>query len=177
MPLQLIAGEAQLTWTHPTQYEDGTAVPAGTLVRTSLIYGICNATSNGLLATPAPVTVTVPYPATTHTITGLGNGKWCFAARSETATEQSVWTGYVWKDVILKPKPPSGLTVVATTGFMAIRRENSYVMLPIGQVPAGTPCDSNNGVIANGVSYFAVPASSVQWYGATESTVVLASCS
>jgi hypothetical protein len=168
---------ADLSWTPPTQYTDGTAIPAGTLTQTAILYGICNATNDGLLTTPAPVTIAVPQPANTKTITGLGNGRWCFAARADTATAQSAFTSYVNKTIILTPNPPTGLTVSVQTAFMAVRQNDAYVMLPVGTIPGGTPCDSNNGVISAGKAYFAVPSKSVSWYGSTRPTVALATCS
>lgn len=177
VPALTLAASADISWTHPTTYTDGSAIAAGALTQTDIIYGLCNATNDGLLATPTPVTVVVPYPATTKSITGLGNGTWCFAARSDTATAQSDFTGFISKQIILKPAPPTGLTVAIKTAFMAVRQNDAYVMLPVGTIPGGTQCDSNNGVIAGGVSYWAVPTSSVTWYGATKPTVVLAQCS
>ena len=174
------AGDATLTWTLATHNTDGTTIPttgAGSLTQTSVIYGLCNATSTGLLTTPAPVTLAVPVPATTRVITGLGNGNWCFAARSDTATAQSAFTSYVAKSIILIPNPPGGLTVTVSVAYMATRQDNHYVMLPMGTVPGGTPCDSTNGMIVNGKAYFAVPFSAVSWYGSTQSTVVMATCS
>ena len=53
----LLAGEAATSWTHPTQYTDGTALPIGQIARTELEYGLCNAGKTGFLATPAPVIV------------------------------------------------------------------------------------------------------------------------
>jgi hypothetical protein len=174
--LTVRAADATLTWTNPTQYTDGSAIAPGALTQTSILYGKCNAGSNGLLATPAPVTVPVPQPATTKVITGLGAGSWCFAARAETAAEQSDFTAYVSKTIILKPAPPTGLTVTVLTAFMAVRQDDRYVMVPVGTVPAGTACDSNNGVIADGKSYYAVPFAQVSFYGATQPRVALATC-
>jgi hypothetical protein len=171
------AADAALTWTHPTQYTDGSAISAGALTQTSILYGLCNAGATGLLASPAPVTVVVPQPGSARTITGLGNGKWCFAVRAETAAEQSDFTAFVAKDIVLKPKPPTGLIVTAQTAYMAVRQGDRYVMVPVGTVPGGTSCDSNNGVIAGSAAYYAVPASAVTWYGSTQSTVALARCS
>jgi len=170
------AADATLTWTNPTQYTDNSPIAAGALTQTSLIYGKCNATNNGLLATPAPVTVAVPQPTTTKVITGLGAGVWCFAARSETATDQSDFTAYVSKTIVLKPQPPTGLTVTALTAFMAVRQQDRYAMIPVGTVPASTACDANNGVIAGGKTYFAVPTSAVTWFGATQPTIAVATC-
>jgi hypothetical protein len=171
------AADATLSWTNPTKYTDGTNIAAGALTQTSAIYGKCNAAGNGLLATPAPVTVVIPQPATTKVITGLGAGTWCFAVRAETASAQSVFTPYVSKVIILTPEPPTGLTVADNVAFMAVRQENRFAMVPVGSVPAGTPCDTGNGVVADGRAYYAVPTSAVSWYGSTQPTVALSTCS
>jgi len=171
------AADATLSWTNPTKYTDGTNIASGALTQTSIIYGKCNAASNGLLATPAPVTVVVPQPATTRVITGLGAGSWCFAARSETAAAQSAFTAYVSKVIVLTPEPPTGLTVADTVAFMAVRQDNRFAMVPVGSVPAGTPCDTGNGVVSDGRAYYAVPTSAVSWYGSTQPTVALSTCS
>lgn len=174
--MPVFAAQADLNWTHPTLYTDGTTIPAGTLTQSSILYGLCNATQTGLLASPTPVTVVVPYPTNTKSITGLGNGTWCFAVRSETATAQSDFTSFVSKTIVLKPSPPSGLTVSVTTAFMALRQTDRLVMIPVGTVPGSTVCDPNNGVIAAGVSYFAVPTSQVTWSGTTRPEAVFAKC-
>lgn len=170
------AADGDLSWQIATQYTDGTVMPAGTVTGTGIRYGICNATATDLLATPAPVTLVVPVPAVTRTITGLGAGTWCFAVRTETATTPSDYTAFVSKVIILKPNPPRNLAVTVQTAFMAVRQDNKFVMIPVGTVPASTVCDPDNGVVADGKSYFAVPTSAVSWFGATQPTVAVAPC-
>lgn len=176
LPSIAVAADATLSWTLTGTYTDGSSLPASSITQHSILYGACNASSNGLLATPPPVTVSVPMPAVTKVVTGLGNGNWCFAVRTETATAQSDFTNYVAKSVVLKPSPPTGLTVSVLTAFMAVRQKDRYVMIPVGTVPGGTACDANNGVIADGKSYFAVPRSAVAWYGATQTDIAVATC-
>jgi hypothetical protein len=60
--------------------------------------------------------------------------------------------------------------------FMALRQTDRLVMLPVGTVPGQTACDPNNGVVAAGVSYYAVPTSAVTWSGTTRPEVVFAKC-
>ena len=177
LPALVLAGSADVSWTNPTQYTDGSTIPAGALTQTVIRYGFCNATNDGLLTSPAPVDAAVPQPATAKSITGLGNGTWCFAVRADTANAQSAFTSFKSKQIILTPSPPSGLTVAVQVAYMAVRQNDAYVMLPVGTVPGGTQCDSNNGVISAGKAYYAIPSNQVQWYGSTQPTVALSPCS
>jgi hypothetical protein len=113
-PLQLIAGEAIVSWEHPTQYVDGTTLPLSSIARTELEYGKCNTAKDGFLAAPAPVIVPVAAPATTRTITSLGAGDWCVRARtvSTVATDGiSDWTNMAWKTITMKVGPPVSIRV------------------------------------------------------------------
>ena len=103
------AGEAEVSWTHPTTFVGGAPIPANGLSATEINYGVCNATKTGFLTTPAPVTVSVPFPTAERTITNLGTASWCFRARSltvGTTPTPSDWTNFVFKDIIDKPLPP-----------------------------------------------------------------------
>ena len=114
LPMQLLAGEAIVTWDHPTQYVDGTPLPGSSIARTDLEYGKCNATRNGLLATPAPVILQVAYPAATRTISSLGAGEWCVRARTvaTSATDNtSEWTAFAWKAITMQLGPPVSIRV------------------------------------------------------------------
>ena len=170
------AASGDLSWQLATQYTDGTPMPAGTVTGTGIRYGICNATATDLLPTPAPATMVVPAPTTAVSINGLGAGTWCFAVRTETAGGPSDYTAFVSKAVVLKPNPPRNLAVTVQTAFMAVRQDNKFVMIPVGTVPASTVCDPDNGVVADGKAYFAVPTSAVSWFGATQPTVAVAPC-
>lgn len=111
---QSFAGDAIVTWVHPTSYEDGTALPLSSIARTELEYGKCNTAKDGFLASPAPVTLPVAAPATTRTITGLGAGDWCVRARtvSTIATDGiSDWTNMAWKTITMKVGPPVTIRV------------------------------------------------------------------
>lgn len=169
------AADADLSWTHPTQYTDGSTLPLASITATDIAYGPCNAGKTAIAGTPT--VVSVPAPTAARTLTGLTNGSWCFQVRTAVGASLSAYTAVVSKDVILTPKPPSGLTVSVQTAYMAVRQKDAYVMLPVGTIPGGTTCDSNNGVLAGGKAYYAVPSAAVTWYGETKPTVVLAACS
>jgi hypothetical protein len=166
------AADLPWTWTVPTQYTDGTTMPSSAIVSYDVMYGTCSADKKTIVGTP--VVVNVLAPATSKTITGVGSGIWCGSVRTNTADSQSAFpvdatTGQLaWKQIVLTPKPP---------GNMAVRQADKYVMLPVGTVPANTVCDPDNGVLSNGKAYYAVPGSAITWYGATQPTVALTTCS
>lgn len=114
LPLQSIAGEAIVSWDHPTQYTDGTALPLSAIARTELEYGKCNGTTDGFLASPTPVIVQVAAPAVTRTISSLGAGRWCVRARTigTSATDNtSAWTNMAWKEITMQLGPPVSIRV------------------------------------------------------------------
>lgn len=110
----LYAGEAIVTWEHPTQYTDGTALPLSAIARTELEYGKCNAAKDGFLASPTPAIVQVAAPAVTRTISSLGAGDWCVRARTvgTAATDNtSVWTNMAWKTITMQLGHPVTIRV------------------------------------------------------------------
>jgi hypothetical protein len=150
-----------VSWTHPTQYTDNTPIPAGGLSGTEIQYGKCNATRTGLLATPAPVTVSVPFPATTRTITGLTNAEWCFAARStQPVGSPSDWTGFAWKLIDLQPKPPV-LSSTITTAYETWKfLGKTYLGRSVGSIPLGVECGAAVVQTSTAV-YHEIPSSAV----------------
>jgi len=170
IPFAASAGEARLSWTHATLNTDGS--PIAPIVRTEINYGVCNATRTGLQATPAPVVAPVAYPANTYTVSGLANGAWCFQARTVVSGAVSDWTAFVNKDVVNVPNPPSGLTLLAQTVYTVVKRQDRFVMLPVGTAPASTPCLSDQYV--NG--YHVVPRAVVTWSGTVRPDVVVGTC-
>lgn len=107
-------GEAVVSWEHPTQYTDGTTLPITAIARTELEYGKCNGTTDGFLASPAPIILQVAAPATTRTISNLGAGRWCVRARTvgTSATDNtSAWTFMAWKEITMQIGPPVSIRV------------------------------------------------------------------
>lgn len=112
--VQSIAGDALVSWEHPTQYVDGTAIPTNGISRTEIEYGVCNAGKTGFLAAPAPVIVQVAYPTKERLVASLGAADWCFRARTvaaNVADTTSDWTGLVWKTITMKLGPPVSIRV------------------------------------------------------------------
>lgn len=174
------AGEATLSWNHPTQYEGGVALPIGQIARTEVEYGVCNAGKTGFAASPAPLAGAIAAPAVSTTITGLGVGTWCFHARTVTvAGGVSAWTGFVSKTIVTPPppvpQPPTNLTVAPgnLTAYIVVKRPEKFVMVPVGVVAPGTECITSQTV--NG--YYVVPNASVTVTGTVKPDLVVASCS
>jgi len=96
------AADAVLSWTYPTTYEDGTALPVSEISTVTIYYGSTTGSS--------AYKVTVAPPATTYTITNLAKGTWYFTA-TVTATNglESVRSVEVNKSLLgsSKPKAPT----------------------------------------------------------------------
>jgi len=167
------AATVTITWDHPTQYVDGTPLPSGALTATRIEWGTCNGTSFGTRAGER----IVPYPAATTTI-DLAPGTHCIRAYSRTASAESSPTNTLVHTVLPPaPQPPSNLRVSAQTVYTSVKRTDRLVMLPVGTVPAETGCIPTEGVIAGGVTYYAVPRAAVRWSGSVRPDAVYAICS
>lgn len=102
LSVNAIAGDAILSWSYPTTYEDGTPITMAEFTAVTIYYG---QTSTGPYTTKQVVTP----PATTVTITNLAKGTWYFTA-TVTATNglESAQSLIVNKSVLgsSKPKAP-----------------------------------------------------------------------
>lgn len=182
VPLLAAAGDLPASWTVPATYTDGTPLPASAILSYDVQYGACSTDKKSITGTPT--VVNVPAPATSKTITGVGPGLWCLSVRTNVSGASSVYpvdatTGQLaWKQVILTPNPPGNISVGGGGGiaYMMLRQNDRFVALPVGTVPAATLCDTSNGAIAAGVTYYAVPTSAVRWSGTTRPTVVFSPC-
>ena len=168
-----MAGEAQLSWTQPTQNTDGSAIPAsgtGRLTGNRVEWGTCSGTAFGTKAGEQVFAT----PTTAYTVPNLAPGTWCFRAYASTTYGESGPTNAVQKVIAPPmPNPPSGLTVANTVAYTVVKREDRFVMLPVGTVPAGTSCDTSQSV--NG--YYVVPRETVTWTGSVKPVVVVSQCS
>lgn len=170
------AADAQLSWTHPTQREDGTALPLAEIKETQIDWAAC-AAGNVFPPTPAG-TKAVAAPATSTTVTGLTYGTWCFRARTvDTANLVSNNTGTVWRQYVAPPKPPV-LTVTNIVAYEINLTPSGLVKLgrDVGRVPLGTPCSEDLIVANNRDTYYSVPASAVTLYRQPKSSALVAVC-
>jgi hypothetical protein len=101
--LNVFAGDAIVSWTYPTTYEDGTSLPVSEVTDVTIYYG---QSSTG----PYSSKVVVNPPATSTIITNLAKGTWYFTA-TITATNglESAQSIIVNKSVLgnSKPKAPT----------------------------------------------------------------------
>lgn len=160
------AGSATLTWSAPTQNEDGSALTD--LSGWKVVYG----------QSPSALTQSVQLTnpgLRSHVIEGLSAGRWYFAMRavagSGAATRESALTNLVDKVVEADPEP-SGLRVAAPTVYTLIKQLDGLVFVPVGTVAVGTACDEAFPAGA----YYVVPRAAVTWAGATQPVVVFAAC-
>lgn len=167
------AGEAQLTWIQPTKNTDGSSIPtsgAGSLVGNRVEWGTCSGTAFGTKAGEQAFAT----PTTAYTVPNLAPGTWCFRAYASTTYGESGPSAVASKIIAAPmPNPPTGLTAVGGVAYTILKREDRFVMLPVGTVPPDTQCDTSQGV--NG--YYVVPRESVTWSGTVKPVVVVSQCS
>jgi len=106
---QAAGTSANLSWTHPTTYIDGTPLALADIGSTVITW---RRTAGG----PVVATLTVPAPAAATTVTGLVCGDFVFTARTvmrvdanssdETAPPAPYTTG-----ITCRANPPTGLQV------------------------------------------------------------------
>lgn len=112
--IALAAGALTANWTNATTNTDGTAIPAtgaGSLAKSIVEYGPCNATKDTVM----PPLSTVEVAGTILTATtpaNLAPGTWCAHVRHEnTYGSLSDWSDVASKVVVApKPNKPTGFT-------------------------------------------------------------------
>lgn len=107
LPATAWANTATLSWTPPTQYEDGSAIGSGEIKSYKIYYG----TKQG---GPYNFIATVPGANNTVTIENLTNGTWYFVATTVSSQDaESTTTPEVSKvvNVIKKPRAPTGFII------------------------------------------------------------------
>lgn len=172
------AGDAQVSWVHPTQFEDGTALAVGQIERTRIEWGTCAGSAFGVRAGD----VSIPAPATSTTITGLAPGTWCFRAYTKALPAfgglESVPTAAVSKTIPFPaPKPPV-LTVTIPLAYEINAHPVDGVRLgrAVGMVPLGTVCGDAEILTAGRASYHEVPLDAVTLTKMPKSAIVVAAC-
>lgn len=108
------AADATVSWTHPTQYTDGTAFTVDKIKESLVQYGTCTTATTPTFGTLTADAV-VPAPAATVKLTGITAGTYCFRVRTvDTNSQVSSWSIVVQKAVVeVKPKAPT--TVIVTS--------------------------------------------------------------
>ncbi len=171
LPFSTLAGTATLSWAPVTERTDGTPV---TITEYRIYYG----------TGPETLTAVQPVQGTSYTLEGLSEATWYFAATAvDDAGLESAKSTVVSKKIVgtVVPPPgtPGGLTVQedARTAYTLVQSADRLVLVPVGTVPAGTPCEDTVVRDANGVVGYLVPRASVEWSGSVRPQVVVAPCS
>lgn len=155
-------GSATLTWTPPTQNEDGSAYT--NYGGFKIYYG----------------TTVIDLPDTTNTLNtyvveNLPYGTYEFTMTAYNADGlESRHSNVATKVVGTVPQPPDFTFVtIETLVYNVVKRDNGFALIAVGNVPLNTPCDISQSV--NGK--YAVPVASVTWLGSVKPIVVVATCS
>lgn len=174
VPSVVLAGTVTVSWTAPTMCADGTALTNCPLTKYTVYQGLSG-------TTPVAVGTTAPN-VTTFASTNLAPGNWCYQVSASSSDGESALSNPACKVV---PVPAPGapgtptvtLTVVAPLVFDAVKSKDTLALLPVGNVPLGTPCDVTQGFVKSGITYFVVPMSSVTLTGTVKPLAVVAQCS
>lgn len=168
IPGLVSAGEAELSWTPPTQNTDGTALTD--LDGYRLYYGLTSGDYPEMIDIGDPT-------VTTYVVQGLTGGEtYYFAATAyNTNNIESDYSNEATKVIEYSiPEPPTGLTVAESnlTAYTIVQSRDNIALLPIGSVEPGTSCDGSQSV----KGHYVVPRDSVTFAGSVRPEVVVAQC-
>lgn len=151
-----------VTWTNAVQNTDGTPIAAtgpGSLVRTTIRYGTCNAAKTAVVTVTGDITVA--EPATTMQLPLVVVQEFClgawhsntFATVFAPSTNSTVVPGNsVLSTVIVtqsnppQPLPPGGVTVGNFVAYQLVPADGNLTLLAFGIVRAGAACDMTHSV-------------------------------
>ena len=142
------AEDITLTWTNPTQQE--TCTDSGT----TTIDGI----------NIWQLVATIDAPATEYVIPAQKPGTYTYGATAFNADGESRLSGIV-------EKTATAFTVTDERAYIVAKTNGRFLLLVVGTVPLGTPCDPE--VSVNG--YHSVPIDAVTFTGVRD-VIVVASC-
>lgn len=170
----LHAATLNISWTAPTTCTDGTPI-SGCAITKYTVYSGLQGQAKTVLGTTGPT-------VTTFSAANTGPGNWCIQVSASSSGGEGPLSSEACK---LVPVPAPGapgtptltLTVVAPLVFDAIKSADTLALLPVGSVPLGTRCDTTQGVVKSGITYFVVPMSSVTLTGNIKPVAVVAQCS
>lgn len=145
------AGEADLSWTAPTKRCDGT--PLTDLAGYSLTYGQAR--------------TELPLTPLSFKVTGLAPGTWWFSLAAVDAKGERSEAITVSKTIT-----PAEFVTIGGAAFTVVKRQDGFLLLPVGTVAAGVQCIAAHSV--NG--RYAIPRAAVTWSGSVRPDVVVAEC-
>lgn len=180
LPGMAFATLVTVSWTNPTQYTDGTAMPGTDIGSTTVQYGSCSSSSPLSVATVAG-TFTAQGGTTHAQSPDLPAGTYCFQAITNSLSAGSSVPSVAASAVIAKNAGAPAITgttaqlVTASTAvYLATQIPDGWAFTQVGTVPAGTPCDPTQGVGA----YNVVPQKgiTVTWSTAVQPLAIVAPC-
>ena len=155
----------QLCWQPPTENVDGT--PLTDLAGYRIYWGDASRDYYGMQLEPDA--------AATCAEVIIDPGTYYFAMTAFDADDnESGFSNEVTKTEVDRSPLPPVIIQQAEMVFTVVKQPNTFLLLPIGVVPAGTPCDMNNSTNGHG----AVPTDAVIWTSESSSRpiVVVAKC-
>lgn len=192
----VLADVKTVTWTNAQQNTDGTAIPAtgaGSLVRTTVEYGTCNAGKTAIASKVGEMQVAAP--ATTLQVSLVVVQEYCldawhsntFATTFAPSTATTVVTGNSVRSGVVvtqsnppQPNPPAGVVVGNFVAYQIVQSPNRFAVIPFGHVDPNAMCDMAHGIDTpeHGRMYI-VPYDAVTLPDGsrnTQKTTVLAAC-
>lgn len=148
----IAASQATLSFTPPTQYTDGTAMPASAITGYDVQCSGWTPTGGARVACTQFAAVVLAGNATggvlTGSIPGTG-GTACFQVRTKTALADSAWPNEKCKTFApLIPNPPGNVTVAVVVGMnmtpvYKFTSTGKRSVEPAGYIPVGAECSGN----------------------------------
>lgn len=165
------AKDITVTCSAPKQFEDGSAIPAGTSI-TFKFYAASKGATKVLVGTKSACSYV-------HTNAPVGSN--CFEATATIAGIESKHTSEVCSDIAPPaPNAPGDLkatqTPIAPTAYSVIKSAEELVMIPVGTVKLDAACDVTQTLQLKGTTYNAVATSAVTFTGTARPIVAFAIC-
>lgn len=168
-----------VSWSHPTEFTDGSPLAVSQIQHTRIEYGDCSAP--GVWGTKQGETTVVP-PATSVQITVSGWGNKCVRGYTRATAAagglESAASNVAYKLVpVPQPKPPT-MTTVENFVYELNLKGNGEIKLAsrVGTVAFGVPCGDVPVVQRGGRTYYEVSPEYVDFARAPNSAIVVAAC-
>lgn len=174
----VVAATGNLSYTRPTAYTDGTALPAGDIASYNVRCASFTPTgSTTPQACPAITPTSLPGTATGGTVTltiPAAGGSACFQLRTVVASgATSDWSNTACKTFApATPNPPGNVTVAVVIG---INMAPVYSVTAAGKMSTlmgfadvGAPCGDARLFTYRGLPFHEVARENVRWWGSTK---------
>lgn len=175
-PLPLFAGTFPISWTHPTQYVDGSALAVSDITSTRLEIGNCTGTFVAAKSLTVPKVGTADAPKAV-TSPDMAPGTYCVRGYTTAKGLESDASPLSPPKTITQspPKPPVFASVDLNV-YQIQFPKNSIAMSKVGTVPLGTVCDGARGIWVPGLTCYPVAREKVKWSGSVQPSTVCTQC-